>query len=194
MDVGIIGTGDVGTALATGLSARHDVVLGSRRPGAATTEVAPVESQRAAATHGEVVVLAVPASAAASVARDHRAALADTTVVDATNEYPEATTDRSVAARVAEAAPDARVVKAFNTVGANLMADPTVDGTAATMLVAGNDPDAVEATVTLAADLGFDPLVAGDRSAAGRLEDLARLWIDLSRQYGRDVAFRLLRS
>ncbi len=193
MLVGIIGTGNVGSALATGLTAAdHEVVLGSRQPDRVEFEGVPVESQRVAAERGDVAVLAVPGEAAVSVAADLDDALADTTLIDATNEYPEARADRSLAARVAEAAPDANVVKAFNTVGANLLLDPGIDGTAASMLVAGDDPDAVEHAVTLAADLGFVPLVAGDLSAAGRLEELARLWIDLSETYGRDIAFRLL--
>jgi len=195
MQVGIIGTGSVGTALATGLTAAdHDVVLGSRQPDRVDADPGdvPIASQREAAEHGDVVVLAVPGSVAASVAAELADALAGTTLLDATNEFPEATAERPLAVRVAEAAPDAHVVKAFNTVGANLMLDPEIDGTAASMLVAGDDADAVDDAVTLAGDLGFVPLVAGDRSAAGRLEELARLWIDLSETYGREIAFRLL--
>ncbi|WP_284010266.1 NAD(P)-binding domain-containing protein [Haloarcula pelagica] len=66
MRIGIIGTGSVGTALATGFAETgHDVVLGSRSPADATGPAGvSVDSQRAAAAHGEVVVLAVPGGAA----------------------------------------------------------------------------------------------------------------------------------
>lgn len=121
-----------------------------------------------------MVVLAVPGEAVVSVVEALADALAGRTVIDATNECPETRAERSLAGRVADAAPDAHVLKAFNTVGANLFLDPAVD------------------PVSLAGDLGFVPLVAGDLSAAGRLEELARPWIDLSETYGREIAFRLL--
>jgi predicted dinucleotide-binding enzyme len=193
MQIGIIGTGNVGTALAEGFTAAgHDVAIGSRSPSdTAGPDGVTVESQAATAGHGELVVLAVPGSVAPGVAADLADELAGTTLVDATNEYPEPTADRSLASRIADAAPEARVVKAFNTIGANRMTDPVVDGERATMLLAGGDTDPV---ADLAADLGFEPVVAGGLGAADRLEHLARLWIDLSREYGREIAFRLLRE
>jgi len=193
MQIGIIGTGSVGSALASGFAAAgHDVVLGSRRPETAGSDGPPVRSQRAAAEGGDVVVLAVPSGVVVDVAADLADALADTPVVDATNEYPSPRADRSLAARVADAAPAANVVKAFNTIGANRMTDPVIDGEPATMFLAGDDADAVRTVATLAADLGFEPLVAGDLAAAAHLEHLARFWIHLSGEHGRDIGFRLL--
>lgn len=195
MEVGIIGTGSVGTALATGLAAAgHEVVVGSRDPETNGVEGVDTATQRAAAERGDVVVLALPAAVVTDVAADLGDALAGKPVLDAANEYPNATSGRSVAARVADATPDAHVVKAFNTIGANRMTDPVVDGERATMFLAGDDPTAVDAARTLAADLGFEPVVAGGLGAAGHLEHLARFWIHLSGEYGRDIAFRLLRE
>ncbi|SFC07223.1 hypothetical protein SAMN05444422_104124 [Halobiforma haloterrestris] len=196
MNVGIIGTGAVGRALAEGFRAvghEHDVVLGSRNPETVEGTDAEVTTQRRAAERGDVVVLAVPARVVADVAADLRDALADKPVVDAANEYPSATSEPSLAAQVADATPDSSVVKAFNTIGANRMTDPVVDGERATMFLAG-DEDALGTVGALARDLGFEPLVAGDLSAAAYLEDLARFWIHLSREYGRDIAFRLLQE
>ena len=197
MDIGILGTGSVGSALANGLTgAGHDVVLGSRDPDAAGVPVegVTVATQRAAADHGAVVVLALPSTVVVDVAADLGEALADKPVVDAANEYPSPRAETPLAARVADAAPDARVVKAFNTIGANLMGDPVVDRERATMFVAGDDDSAVEAVASLAADLGFDPVVGGGLDAAAHLENLARFWIFLSGAYGRDVAFRFLQD
>lgn len=61
------------------------------------------------------------------------------------------------------------------------------------MFLAGDDPEAVDTVGTLARDLGFEPVVAGGLTAAGYLEHLARFWIHLSQECGRDIAFRLLR-
>ncbi|WP_419181113.1 NADPH-dependent F420 reductase [Haloarcula litorea] len=198
MRIGIIGTGSVGTALARGFDAAgHAVVLGSRTPaesGGGIGDAIDVLPRGEAAERGEAVVLAVPGSAAPSVAADLATHLAAKPLVDATNEYPEATAERSLAARVADAAPEARVVKAFNTIGANRMTDPEIGGERATMFVAGDNRAARETVATLAGDLGFDPVEAGALGAATRLEALARLWIDLSRDHGRDIGFRLLRE
>lgn len=195
MDISIIGAGNVGSALADGFTAAgHSVVLGSRNPDTGAHDGVRITTQREAAEQGGVVVLALPASVVADVAADLHEALAGKPVIDASNEYPTATSQRSVAARVADAAPDARVVKAFNTIGANRMTDPVIDGECATMFLAGDDEDALETVASLADDLGFEPLVAGDLSAANHLEHLARFWIHLGREHGRDIAFRLLQQ
>jgi len=195
MKVGIIGTGNVGSALATGLTAAgHSTVVGSRDPESNQVEDTDVVTQQAAAEHGDVVVLALPSSVIADVAADLRDALADKPVIDAANEYPTPKSETPLAVRVADAAPDANVVKAFNTIGTNLMTDPVIDGESATMFLAGDDSEAVDTTASLARDLGFEPLIAGGLSAAGHLEHLARFWIHLSQEYGRDIAFRLLQS
>lgn len=195
MEIGIIGTGSVGSALATGLTtAGHEVVLGSREPDSVPGTEFDVATQAAAADHGDVVILALPAGVIVDVAADLRATLAGKTVIDTANEYPEAGSARPLAVRVADAAPDANVVKAFNTIGASRMTDPVIDGEQATMFLAGDDEGALRTAATLAADLGFQPLESGGLSAAGHLEGLARFWIHLSREHGRSIGFRLLRD
>jgi hypothetical protein len=198
MQIGIVGTGRVGQALAQGFTAAgHEVVVGSRTPAETDGEFGSgtrVASQAEAAEFGEVVVLALPARAIADVAADLADELAGKPVVDPANDFPTQTFDRPVAERVATAAPEAHVVKAFNTVGDNLMTDPVVGGQPATMLVAGDGEQARGTVAELASDLGFDAFVVGDLSNAVHLESLARFWISLSRDHGRDIAFRLLRE
>ena len=86
-------------------------------------------------------------------------------------------------------------VKAFNTTGAENMADPNYNGLAATMFICGDDELGKGATAQLAEELGFEVIDAGTLAAARHLENLALLWIHLARVtgLGRDVAFRLLR-
>lgn len=193
MRVGIIGTGSVGSALATGLQrAGHDIVVGSRSPETTQIEGVQVATQGAAAQHGDVVILAVPVDVVTDIAVMLQESVAQTPLVDTTNEYPDPSPGPSVAERIAEVVPDAQVVKAFNTIGANRMANPTIDGDPATMLLAGSHSGAVDSVSTLARDLGFEPVLAGGVDAAEHLEHLARLWIDLSQKHGRDIGFRLL--
>jgi hypothetical protein len=198
--VAVLGTGSVGTALARGFAAAggYDLVLGSRSaadPGAdlaalAEETGADLATPAEAAGSADVVVLAVPGTAVVDVARDLAATLAGRVVLDATNGRVPDGYD-SIAEAVAAAAPDAHVAKAFNTIGANRMTDPTFPDGTASMFVCGDAP-ATAVAAELAASLGFDVVEAGDLAAAGHLESLAWAWIHLSRLHGRDVGFRLL--
>ncbi|MGH9225550.1 MAG: NADPH-dependent F420 reductase [Acidimicrobiales bacterium] len=193
MRIAILGTGRVGTALGTGWSnAGHDVVFGSRNPDSDSASLSHAE----AAGQADVVVLAVPYDAAV----DTVAAAGDLdgrVVVDATNPVgrPIPPPHRSGAEQVAAASPGARVVKAFNTMGFETMADPVVGGQPALALLAGDDPRAKATVTALARDLGVDPVDAGDLGAARMLENLAELWVHLAMRagQGRAIAFPLLR-
>ena len=205
MDVGIVGTGSVGRALGEGFArAGHAVRFGSRTPDSEAVRDLLAAAERAEAgplawaAECPVLVLAVPADAVAGVLDDLDY---DGVLVDPTNRFPEAGPE-SQYALVSRLAPDARVVKAFNTAGAEVLADPRFDGEAATMLVAGTDTAAKRTVLDLAGDVGFDGLDAGGERAAAALEDLARLWISLAvdgpgpasdRDLGREFAF-VLRS
>jgi predicted dinucleotide-binding enzyme len=134
----------------------------------------------------------VPAGVAIELAGSLSGTLSDATVVDPTNEYPDPGDERSVAERIAAAAPEATVVKCFNTIGAEHFTDPVVGGQTASMFLAGDAGDHRDAVETVAGDLGFDPVAVGDLDDAGHLEHLARLWIHLAGERGRDVAFRLI--
>jgi len=87
------------------------------------------------------------------------------------------------------------VVKAFNTTGAENMADPAYPGGTALMPVCGDDGEARAAVMALARDLGFEAVGAGDLKAARLLEPFAMTWIHLAIKcgFGRRTAFGLLR-
>ncbi len=198
MKIGILGAGNVGSALGRKwIEAGHEVRYGVRspKPGEALeTSVAE------AARFGEVVVLATPWPAT----REALAAAGDLggkIVVDCTNPLRPALdgleigTDRSGAELVAGWAPGARVVKAFNTVGFNIMADPGFGDRNATLLYCGDDASAKAAVHRLAAECGFEPVDAGPLTQARLLEPFALLWITLALKYGmgREFVFQLLR-
>ena len=89
----------------------------------------------------------------------------------------------------------AKVVKIFNTVGFNVMADPRFGENRAILFYCGDDPASKKTAAQLAAELGFEPLDAGPLKQARLLEPFALLWITLANFYGysRDIAFDLLR-
>jgi 8-hydroxy-5-deazaflavin:NADPH oxidoreductase len=192
MQIAIIGTGNVGSAIARGLKGRgHVVTLGVReasRPDivALAKEVgARLTDPQEAAQSAEVVILALPWDKAESAVL----ALGDLTgriVIDCMN--PLAMIDgvlslaightTSGAEQVQAWLPAARVVKTLNQVGAEIMQDNANLPHRPVQFMAGNDPDAKIKVAILLADLGFEPLDAGDLVRARILEPFAMVWIN----------------
>jgi NADPH-dependent F420 reductase len=205
MKIAIIGAGNVGTSLAGGWrKAGHDIVFGVRKPAGRKAELAglgDVADTQEAAARAEVVVIAVPWTSVDAVATEIAAATAGKTVIDATNPIAPPYTDLAVAGsdsgaeQIARKLPQSRVVKAFNTVGAEVMADARYPDGHAVLPVAGDDASAKATALALARDLGFEPVDAGPLAMARCTEPFAMLWIKLAlvQGLGRRFAFRLLR-
>lgn len=186
MKIAIIGTGNVGSALARGFGrAGHEVILGSRRPedeevralAAAAGDAAARPAE--AAGRAEVVVLAVPWEAA-QAAVEGLGDLDGKLLVDATNPLGPGlvlVAEPSGGELVARWARGARVVKAFNSIGAEVMESADRFDPPPVLFLAGDDGDAKETVALLAAELGFDPVDAGPLQRARHLEHLAVLWI-----------------
>ena len=205
MNIVIVGAGNVGRALGGGwLKARHNVTMavrdtaGSKVAGLRQQGFGIVASEDAAAA-GDVIVLAVP-WAALSAAVKGLGSLAGKIVVDATNPLaPDMSLaighDDSAGESVARLAPGARVIKAFNTTGANNMADSRYAGGKPMMAVAGDDAEAKATVMALAGDLGFEPIDTGPLAMSRHLEPMAMVWIKLAivQKMGRNFSFALLR-
>lgn len=205
--IAIIGTGNVGAALAVRLGqAGYAVRLGAREGKDLGSLVeragsgASVDTPAGAAASADVVMLAVPGNVAVEAAR----ALGDLTgkvVVDCTNPVawsggPTWTppTEGSNAAALAAALPGARVIKAFNTFGAEFHGDPTLPGGPVDVQIAGDDEDARHTVAAIAQRAGFTPIDVGPLRNAALLENLAVLWIHLATVggRGRSAAFKLV--
>ncbi len=203
MNLAIIGTGNVGAALGTRWAGEgHRVVFGTRDPASRKARAlvgsagnhASAASAAEAAAGAEVVVLATPWDATEAVI----GTLGDLTgkvVVDCTNPLTADLSglvvgpDSSGGEEVARWAAGARVVKAFNTTGANNMADPAYGGARLLMPICGNDAEAKKAVAGLAEELGFEAVDAGPLSRSRQLEQLAVLWIALAYQQGMGLGF-----
>lgn len=132
----------------------------------------------------DVVLLAVPFGSVDEVVKSAGKALAGKTVVDVTNAL-DANMGLAVGYTTSGAedlqnkVPDARVVKAFNTVFAQHMATGKLGGKPIAAFVAGDDTDAKATVQQLARDIGFDPVDAGPLKNARLLEPMAYLNIQL---------------
>jgi predicted dinucleotide-binding enzyme len=201
MRIGILGSGVVGRSLARGFARHgHEVRIGTRK---AAVEDLAVGAPEDVAREADLVVLAVQGDAAVDMVESLAAELDGKVLVDTTNPLDAASgipllfvghTD-SLGEQVQRAAPRARVVKAYNTVGAELMVDPELPGGRPTMFIGGND-DAAKASVTeLLAETGWDVADLGGIETSRYLEPMCLAWVAYGVRTGsRDHAFRLLRS
>lgn len=198
MKVAIMGAGLVGTSLAKALiNAGHEVMLSSRDPSGSRMQkvIAELGDRARAGTiaetldFSEVVAVAIDWDAIPEVVAqgDWSAKI----VIDMTNRMGDSNSPALDMARLTRG----RVVKAFNTIGAEHFTNPKFKGEAATMFIAGDDMRAKSIVAELARSIGFDVVDAGDLQAARYLEMLAAFWGHLSFRagHGRAIAFKLLR-
>jgi NADPH-dependent F420 reductase len=204
--VAMIGTGNVGAALGRRFAENgHKILYGSRDPSAAdvrelvaaTSNGAVAVTQAEAARQADIVILAVPWSAAEDVVR----ALPDLSgkiVVDPTNprvmasdgfaDYP---IEDSNAERIARLAPGAQVIKAFSTLGAETMLDPKLAGGPVTVPIVGEDRAAKQRIVALAQEIGLEAVDVGPLRHARIIEGLHYL---RANAYGGRINYHLPRD
>ncbi len=196
MKIAVIGRGNVGRSLGEGFSrAGHEVRYGSRSPKAADEGLLSE-----VVAFADVVVLSIPLSGVAETLSDS-SLFASTVVIDCTNPINtdfsglDASVVPSGGEWVASLIPGAKVVKVFNSVGYEVMVDPSFGDQRASMLYAGDDVEAKHLAAQLVSDLGFDAVDAGPLSQSAYLEALAWLWISMAFKFGhgRGMAFCLLK-
>jgi predicted dinucleotide-binding enzyme len=215
VNIGILGSGNVGQVLGMGLSAAgHPVMLGTREPAAEKAQAwaaraaeraagrASVGTFAEAAAFGEVIVLATLWDGTENALRLAGAGnLAGKALMDATNPLDFSAgmprlalghTD-SGGEQVQRWAADARVVKAFNMVGHGLMVHPDLPGGPPDLFICGND-DAAKATISgLAGELGWPTIDLGGIEASRLIEPIAMAWITYAIRTGAwNNAFKLL--
>jgi predicted dinucleotide-binding enzyme len=168
VQIGIIGGGRVGSALAESWRERgHDVIVSTR------------DTVAEAAAHGDAVVLSVPAREAPE-ALAAAAPLDGKILLDATNNVGGGPAGLELAAL----APDARYVKALNTVFATFM-HSTPPAEPAACVYCGDDAEAKAAVAGLIEELGFEPVDAGGAQVTPLVEAFAKLVIGIAYRQGR---------
>jgi NADPH-dependent F420 reductase len=196
MNIAIIGSGNVGRALATSfIRAGHEVRITARHPDkaeavAAETGAHSVASNADAVAGADVVVLAVPFTSAETVATEIRDVVGGKPVIDVSNRMaygpsgPTIDNGLSNAERLAAWLPEAAVVKAFNTLFSSNQTDPTVDGIQLDGFVAADDVAAKATVLELVASIGLRPIDAGPLDRSQQLEQMAFFNIALNATNG----------
>jgi predicted dinucleotide-binding enzyme len=190
--IAVIGTGNVGAALGTEFAALgHTIVYGSRDPSSSdvTDLVARTEGDASATTQAEavegadIVVLAVPGMLVEEIT-ESLGDLSGKIIIDPTNplkrndgvfEFGIETSNGEI---TQAAAPDAHVVKAFNTLSWQTMIDPESSGGPVSIPLAGNNGQAKVKVAELVAGLGLEPIDVGGIENSHWVEGMLMLWIN----------------
>jgi predicted dinucleotide-binding enzyme len=194
MRVGVLGSGDVGKALAKGFKAEgHDVCVASREPlkkpdlsaWASENEI-QIDTFDKVAAYGELlVVCTLWAGTENAIQLSGTDNFTDKVVIDTTNpldlsQKPPGLLlgkDDSAGEQVQRWLPNARVVKAFNSVGSALMYKPQLPGGPPTMFIAGNDTEAKQTVSDVIKSFGWEVADNGGIEGSRELEALCILWV-----------------
>jgi 8-hydroxy-5-deazaflavin:NADPH oxidoreductase len=179
MNVGIIGAGRLGQAMArTALRAGRDVVIAnSRGPESLASVVTTLGEGVSAGTADKaasagIVVIAVPWDRLPEAVQgiDWNSQV----VIDATNDWAaDDLQGRTSSELVADLVAGARVVKAANTLGAEVLgSDPNEAGGRRVIFVSGDDADAKAEVVALFQDAGFAAIDLGDLATGGAMQEI----------------------
>lgn len=183
MNISFIGAGNVASNLGNlFVNAGHSVKYGTQNPNDNQLSVAE------AISFGEVVCFAIPFAAMNEVLTTNKESLKGKIVVDITNAInisdwsPLFLGEDSGGEQTARLLPDSKVVKAFNTIFADVIkTDKQVfNGQKLTAFIASDDTDASNTIKKLADDVGFNGFVVGGIKNARHLEAIAHLNIAIA--------------
>ena len=191
--IGILGSGDVGRALAKGFaSLGHDVKIGSRDREKLREWAEGAGSHVSTGTFdevarfGDIIVLATLGVGTEDAIRlagvdafDGKVVIDTTNPLDFSKGAPVLSighTD-SLGEVIQRLIPKARVVKAFNTVGNALMVNPQLPGGPPDMFLCGNDDDAKKIVAQICAHFGWGVIDLGGIESARHLEPMCLVWV-----------------
>lgn len=204
MKIGIIGSGNVGSALGrVWAQAGHEVMFSSRHletDKALAKDVgngATAGTPEQAAAFGDVVVFAVPYRALPELGKALSTQIKGKIVIDTCNPFPGRDGDIAIQARekgagvtTAELLSGASIVRAFNAVGAGRMGSAHEEPGKVAMPFASNDAKAIEVASTLIRDIGYEPVLVGDLEMGRHLMP----GTELAGEHSSDEIKRILRT
>jgi 8-hydroxy-5-deazaflavin:NADPH oxidoreductase len=193
--IGVIGSGVVGQALASGfIKHGYDVLIGSREPSKLQDwklkagDHGSIGTFAQAAEFGEIIVLATKASGAKdAIILADKEKLKGKTVIDTTNPIADLPPEngvlrfftdlnRSLMEQLQLEFPEINFVKAFNSIGNGLMVNPNFNGVKPSMFICGNNENAKKEVSEILVLFGFEVEDMGHAEAARAIEPLCMLW------------------
>jgi predicted dinucleotide-binding enzyme len=182
MKIGIVGSGRVGSAIGGAwIRAGHEVMFSSldlesdRKLAASLGPNARAGTPREAAAFGTVLMISVPYSAMPGVGKDLGDLLKGKIVIDPSNPIVprdgaigEAARLKGAGVASMEYLPGARIVRAFNAIGAARMGQAYTNPGAVGMPIAGDDPEAIKVASALIRDVGYEPVLVGTLAGMGK--------------------------
>lgn len=202
MNIAIIGTGNVGGALATNWSKKgHTISLGVQDKNnfkgkdLLKNENTEVFSIKEAVSKSEVVLIAIPPTAIFEII-EQIGEVAGKVIIDATNSVIKSPEPYKTVYHCLVDKTQAEVVKCFNSTGFENMLNPIYNGEGIDMFMAGDSEKAKSVAKQLALDAGFGSCIDfGKSDKVELLEKLALSWINLAimQGYGRNLAFKIIK-
>jgi len=196
MKIGIIGAGNIGSAVGTmWIKAGHQVMFSSRHP----EELKPLVDRlgplaragtvKQALDFGEVMLMAVPYGVYGQIGRDYAKEFVGKIVLDAGNavlardgEIGKEAREVGVGITTAKYLAGARIVRALNIMGARrLETNSHRPGAAMAIPIAGDDPEAIKVATQLVRDAGFEPVLVGNL-------ERSRLFAQGGPLYGQEIS------
>ncbi len=186
MKIAILGFGNVGKQFANLFSkAGHKIVIGMR---SAPNQELPYSTAtlKEAADVADVVAIAIPFTACADVLPELSKVTKGKIVIDSTNPLNADWSpkllgqENSASEEISRLLPEAYVIKAFNTIFADVMDEPVRGGQAITAFIAGDNDEAKQKVIVLASDIGYAPVDTGSLYTARYLESMAHLNIQIA--------------
>jgi 8-hydroxy-5-deazaflavin:NADPH oxidoreductase len=185
MKIAILGFGNVGKQLAKLFSqAGHETIIGLRS--GFNAEIGSSTTFREAAAVADIVAIAIPYIACADVLPELAEVTKGKVVIDSTNPLNADWSpkllgqENSASEEISRLLPEAYIVKAFNTIFADVMNEPVKDKQAITAFIAGDNDEAKQMVIALASDIGYAPIDTGLLSTARYLESMAHLNIQIA--------------
>jgi 8-hydroxy-5-deazaflavin:NADPH oxidoreductase len=201
MKLAIIGSGNIGSTLGKRwLEHGHEVVFGVRDQ--SSTKVATLRTSlgdkanvvttKEAIRVSDVVLLAIPGGVVVQFADDHAEALENTIIIDAANSLTEEVMHNF--RRMHELAPNAKLFRAFNSLGWENFETPVLNGVQIDHFYCGDEGRGQQVVHQLITDIGLHPIYLGGLEHTPTLDALTRLWFTLAfqRGYGRRVALKVI--
>ncbi len=184
LKIGIVGSGNVGSALGTTWAkAGHTVMFSSldlekdKALAARVGSGARAGTSKEAAAFGDVLLIAVPYHALPAVGKDLGALLKGKVVIDTCNPFEQRDGEVGVKAREvgaglmsAQLLPGARIVRAFNAIGAARMGAAWQEPGKVGMPIAGDDAQAIAVASSLIRDIGYEPVLIGGLAMGRHLQ------------------------